>query len=354
MQAQLRHDPARGAGYGVIDVNGFEGRDTDILFSLRRASDGKYLGTGDWLEAELVLTPDVVQHQGDTLRLLVGPAVVDMVDALNTFAITVYSAGGEDRRCGLEVGALTYSHLAGGQGVAQTATAPLSMSPMPEMRLEPAPVPQPELEPEPVPLSEASPEAPLPELKDPVEHTSKMPLFLLLLLLVCVAGGVYWWKFVRITESAPPVAGAAAPALPGAPSVSVPQAAAPELPSKELPPLERARELLRAGAPPEQAVELAKEMQSPAGADGAFLLLEDAAQKGNPEAMLGLARFYDPADTAPKGSILSDPAQAREWYDRAKDKGQEAAEDKLKALRAWAEGEKSRNPQARLLLDSWK
>jgi TPR repeat protein len=118
--------------------------------------------------------------------------------------------------------------------------------------------------------------------------------------------------------------------------------------------LQRARELLRAGIAPEQAVELAKNMQTSEGADGAFLLLEDAAQKGNPEAMLGLARFYDPADDAPRGSILPDPAQARDWYNKARDRGQAGAEDKLKALRAWAEGAKDTHPQAKSLLDGWK
>jgi TPR repeat protein len=70
--------------------------------------------------------------------------------------------------------------------------------------------------------------------------------------------------------------------------------------------------------------------------------------------LLGLARFYDPADTAPKGSIRPDPEQACVWYNKAKDKGQSAADDKLTALRAWAEAEKDTNPQAKSLLESWK
>jgi TPR repeat protein len=204
----------------------------------------------------------------------------------------------------------------------------------------------------------------LPELKDPVEHKNKAPLILLLLLvLACAAGGVYWWKFMAPAD-APPAAQASAqqaapaPAPPADNAPPVQQAAPPPQQAaptpKDLPPLQRARELLRAGIPPEQAVTLAKDMQSPEGADGAFLLLEDAAQKGSPEAMLDLARFYDPVDAAPKGSILPDPAQAREWYGKARDKGQGAAEDKLKALRAWAEAEKDKNPQARKLLESWQ
>jgi hypothetical protein len=359
MQAQLRHDPARGAGCGVIDVQAFEGRDTDILFSLRRASDGKYLGSGGWLEAEQRLAPDMIQYQAGVLRLLVGPAVVDMVDALNTFAITLYPASGEGRRAGLEIGDLVYSSLAGGQGVAQNASAPLSMSPMPEMRFDVVPEAQAEPEVQFLPDSEAQPESEpqLPELKDPVEARSKAPLVALLLLLVCAAAGAYWWKFMRTTDG-PPLAAAnatvPAPPAESAPPVPVPQAASAPEPSGEQPPLQRARELLRAGASPEQAVELAKDLLTHEGADGAFLLLEDAAQKDHSEAMLGLARFYDPADAAPKGSIRLDPFLARMWYNRAKDRGQGAAEDKLQALRAWAEAEKEKDPLAKSLLESWE
>ena len=373
MKAQVRHDPERGAGHAIIDLKGFAGQDVDVLFSLRRASDGRYLGSGGWLEAEQRLTPDMVQRQGGDVRLLVGPAVVDMLDMLDVFAITAYPAEGEGRRFGLEIGDLIYSDLAGGQGVAQAASAPLSMSPMPEMRFDLAPEAHAAPEPAPPPAQEPppEPEPPLPELKDPVEHKSKAPLILLLLVLACIAGGIYWWKTAQSSQNAPPAVNATVPAsapespspAPPPPTASAPPApasqAAPEAsPSKETPPLQRARELLRAGASPEEAMtlamELTKDMQIPEGADGAFLLLEDAAQKGKPEAMLALARFYDPADTAPKGSILPDPEQARNWYNRAKEQGQNAADDKLNALRAWAESEKDTNPQAKSLLDNWK
>jgi hypothetical protein len=231
---------------------------------------------------------------------------------------------------------------------------------MPEMRLDPAPRPQTEPEPAPQspPASDPAPEPQLPELKDPVERTSATPRVLLLLALVaCAAGGAYWWKFAQVPESAPPTANAAIPesSATGAPPASTPQTAPATAPSGDPPPLQRVRELLRADIAPEQAVELAKDMRKTAeGVDGAFLLLEDAAQKGSPEGMLGLARFYDPADTTPKGSIRPDPTQAYDWYNKAKDKGQGAADDALKALRAWTEAEKDKNPQAKNLLENWK
>jgi len=342
MQAQLRPDPARGAGYGVIDLEEFEGREADVLFSLRRASDGKYLGSGDWLEAERRLTPDVAQRQDAGVRLLVGPAVVDMVDALDSFAITVYPVEGESLSCRLEVGDLVYSALAGGQGVSRQ----IKMPPPPTRSRASAPPPMPPLAsdfvPESAPASEAAsvpppvpepgPHLALPKLKDPVDPRRGMALrpLLLLLAIACAGGGLYAWKQ---SASAPPATAASAA-----------KSASPASPH-----LQRARELLRSGISPEGALEMAKGMRTPDGADGAFLLLEDAAQRGKSEAMLLLARFYDPTDDAPKGSIRPDPEQARDWYVKARDGGQGAAEERLKNLRAWAEAEKDRDPQARKL-----
>jgi hypothetical protein len=362
MQAHLRPDPARGAGYGIIDLEGFEEQDADVLFSLRRASDGKYLGSGDWLEAEQRLAPDMAQLRGDTLRLLVGPGVVDMLDALDSFAITAYPAAGDGRRYRLDVGDPAYSVLEGGQGVSRQVAGgmlptPGGMLPAPVLsapgRRPPlAPLPRPAQQPEasepasglpaPSPVPQAGPAPPLPMLKDPVEPGRKMPLLPLLLVLVCAAGVLYW----RQPEDAPPAAR-------DAPAASSAKSAAPAA-SPAQSHLQRAREVLRRGAAPEEALELAKGMQTPEGADGAFLLLEDAAQRGKPEAMLLLARFYDPTDGTPRGSIMADPEQARDWYRKAKERGHEAADGRLKRLRAWAEAERDRNPQARKALENWQ
>jgi len=370
MQAHLQSDPSRGAGYGIIDLEGFAGQDVDVLFALRRASDHKYLGSGGWLEAEQRLAPDMPQRHDDVLRLLVGPAVVDMVDALDTYAITIYSAvGGNklDESCGLEIGNLIYSTLAGGQGVGRQASAPppLPERPAPAPKPQPAPAPEPLPEPQPVPapppgpesalpppkpLPSPAPEPELPALKDPVKPKSKAPLFFLLLLALAVAAaGIYW----KMSAGAPSAStGASAGASAGTPAGSSAQKA--RAASQSPPAVQRAREALRRGVSAEEAAALAKELHTPDGADGAFLLLEEAAQKGAPEAMLSLARFYDPTDALPKGSILPDPEQAREWYVKARDKGQSAAEDRLKALRAWAEANKDKDPHAQKLLEIWK
>lgn len=377
MQARLEHDAARGPGHALITVAGFGGRETDIAFSLRCASDGKYISAGGRQDAEHRLHPDMVQYRGDTLCLLIGPAIVDLLDALDTFALTIYAEREEGRRCPLEIGNLVYSALGGGRGVGQARPA----APPPPPARAPEPEPEPPAEPEPaLTLTPAS--APmLPPPGDPAQHKSRLPLILGMIVLLLAAGGAfYWWNFLRgpapveqsaqsdVKEPAPARPPAPAEQKPGpppaektpAPEAAVPaeaapaqQQAAPSAPAAPdaaaQPPLQRARGLLRAGATAQQSLELARSMQTSDAADAAFLLLEDAAQKGNAEAMLHLARFYDPADASPKGSIQPDPAQAREWYEKAKAGGQAAADEGLKNLRTRTKARKNTDPRAKSL-----
>ena len=72
---------------------------------------------------------------------------------------------------------------------------------------------------------------------------------------------------------------------------------------------------------PAASVALAKQVRLPGASDEdtdqAFLLLQDAAEKGNTEAMFLLAQFYDPLCVLPHGNVQANPSQAREWYRRA-------------------------------------
>ena len=87
----------------------------------------------------------------------------------------------------------------------------------------------------------------------------------------------------------------------------------------------------------------------------AFLLLEDAAQKGNAEAMVLVGQFYDPQSGLPRGSIPADMSQAKHWYENAKNKGYAEADKALAALRRHVEGEAAKgNAEASLLLREWK
>jgi len=112
----------------------------------------------------------------------------------------------------------------------------------------------------------------------------------------------------------------------------------PETP--RLAPLARARKQLEGPAEAAASLTLAQEMlKEKDGADAAFLLVEDAAQKGNAEAMALTGRFYDPTDASPHGSIAKDAEQALLWYKKAQAAGKADAAARLAALKTWVEAE---------------
>ena len=123
----------------------------------------------------------------------------------------------------------------------------------------------------------------------------------------------------------------------------------------DAPVLEKAREALRDGITPADALALAKSLpESPERADAAFLLLEYAADSGIAEAALAVARYYDPTDTAPSGTIRKNPETAYNWYTDALAGGQKKAGTRLAQLRSWVEEQANQGSiEARELLNSW-
>ena len=328
MPAYLKSDPTRGPGCGIIEVPGLT-LSARPVFVLQRSSDGQCLSPGGWQAAEAPLTPEAWDGDSGLVRLAVGAQVVDYMDELDTYRITLRAPGGEPHVQTLLVQGLVYSSMHGGQGMKGAAPA----APVPPPPPPPAPEPEPEPEAAPQPLSgpESLSMTPPPPVVE--EKSSKAPLLIGLLILLLAAGGGLWWYMQQQkapTDSAqsPPQPAVAEPAPPPAPKLS---------------PLQAAREHLRSSGDAAKSLELAKsaDMQSPEAADAVFLLVEDAAQKGQGEAMLRLGAFYDPADQGPKGSLKGDPAEALQWYQKAKDAGQSAAEAKITALRQWQESPKA-------------
>ena len=126
--------------------------------------------------------------------------------------------------------------------------------------------------------------------------------------------------------------------------------------SPDAPVLEQARKALRDGISPAEALALAKSLpESPERADAAFLLLEYAADSGNAEAALAVARYYDPTDKEPSGTIRKNPETAYSWYREALTGGQEKAKSHLTQLRSWLSAQADEgNPEARELLKNWR
>ena len=362
MRASIMADSGRGPGNGIIEI--FDaGSVSDPGFTLLRASDGKCLGPRGWQESETLLTPDAWDNDGGSLRLAVGPTVVDEVDNLDAYRISLRGVGS----CALAVKSLVYSHIAGGHGMG--AATPVAPAP------QPAPAPEPVVEsPEP-PLAFEEPQQPAPQLEDPLTMNTQQPeksggkgmLVALLVLALVAAGAAAWWFLLREPEKAPlptPPAQSQNADKPQNTDQAQPKPA--EAPKQgadatkpALTPLASAREQLRGQALPDVSLAMAKPLRkadaTPEETDAAFLLLEDAAQKGDAEAMFLVGQFYDPASTLPRGSIPADLTQAKRWYDQAAQKAQPQAKAALDKLKEYARGlEAKGDAEARSLLQNWQ
>lgn len=365
MRTSLTTDPSRGAGYAIIRLNLTDIADLGSVnlpsmpegyaFSLQRASDALFLAQSGWQESQSNQIPDSVDKNGSILELSVGPHVVDNLDVLDTYRIHLRHTSLPASVLSME--SLDYSPLKGKEGLAMPASAAPAAPPEPE----PAPLPEPEPETLPVP-------EPLTMASSPPESEKKPSLFsgplrgllrglVIFVVLLAVAWGYYYWQQQQknttepLADSAPATQNAPAPEASPKPEASPAPAATPTpgatpAPEAALAPLAQARKQLQQQADPAQHLALVRSLQEqknvdPAvaaqSADAIFLLVEDAAQKGSAEAMLLLARYFDPTDTGPKGSIQADPGQACHWYMQARAGGQQAADQSLTALRQWAE-----------------
>lgn len=349
MKAFFENDERRGPGFGLLRISesalmpDLEG----IRFAVKRGSDQNSLGKGGWQPAETFLEPEAVTLTDDGIALSVGPDVVDNLDPQEAYRMTMVSSDGISVIGRLEVAEVAYS-LQGAErpGAAAPEPAP-APAPEPGPEPEPAPAPEPEPEPafeqEPIPDPDPMPEAPV--MPAPAPKSGPSPLVIVLALLVLAGAGFGVWKYLDSRKAGgEPVAetGARQEQVPppAAPHAAAPDPSASERAEKARPALAQAREHLSGAADPAGSLALARTLQGQEnGADAAFLLAEDAAEKGNAEAMLLTGAFYDPADSAPSGSILKDPAQALAWYKKAKAAGSAEAAPRLDALRRWAEAE---------------
>lgn len=136
--------------------------------------------------------------------------------------------------------------------------------------------------------------------------------------------------------------------LPSAPTQSLPKMA--NMPKKQpeiepppkptyapdAPVIEQARQALREGVTPADAVVMAAALpEQPGRADAAFLLLEYAAESGNAEAAMAVGEYYDPSIDLPSGSIRKNAARAFEWYQVSLAGGRAESGNRLANLRRW-------------------
>lgn len=397
----------------VFDAPPVEGQPNFTL----QSSQG-YLSPDGWQESDTPLVPEAWDNDNGFLRLVVGAPIVDQLDPLET-----YHFGLNDQVCALEIGELVLPHMSDRnrdshpapvaeetleeeereeeekEAPEEKAAPPTEAeqqieepTPPENTSSEDTPEEEPEYTPEASPVPE-SPQAPverlsmtpdtkpekkpaaLLEMEPAAPRKSRLPLFLLLVLLI--ASGALTYRYIApageesATAPLPELPKPDNPATPApVPPAEKPQDKAPA-PAPATPPareeasasgtqaLSEARDLLRRSAPPEETLAAGKALHTPDAdarqCDAAFLLLEDAAQKGNAEAMFLVGRFYDPVSDLPRGSIPPDLAQARSWYESARDKGHAESAQALSALRAFVEQTaRQGDEEARLLLQNWK
>ena len=348
MKARYENDTALGPGYGLFVVTDVEADAAARLgFGIRRSSDGRFLAKTGWQDAEEPLWPDETRSDGaGGVVLAVSAAVVNQLDELDPCRFSLYREN-SDRigACALHMAGIAYGNMVAGGSVAGA---------MPTAKPAPAPVPAPA---PPQPEAPAAPES-LPQL-DPAPPAKKgLPGWVLSLLVgaICLGiGGWMWFSASKPRDAAPAPDVAKEEAKPETKPVEEPKTAA-ESPKAEAPkadaapggeaktvvlsPKERARVFLREGGSPEAALALSRELpkDSVEGQDATFLLLEVAAEGGNPDAMLGLATYYDPLQAGGTGTLQKDPEQAWRWYAKAATGTTESAVEakkRLEAMEGW-------------------
>ncbi len=324
MNVSIRHDQAKGAGYGIIQVTldpaNADAPPADARFLILAPGLG-ILGPEGWTDSEYRHQADAVEHSGNILTMRVGPAVVDFLSSGRTYFFRLAESP-QRMPLAVEPGLLPSpreSRLSGVSAAPTRAETPKAAAPVPPVQ----PVPQPEPR---LPRIETPKAAPA--------RKSRLPLIIGLIIPALLIAGAVWW-FLRD-------AGAPAPAPAAGSTISSARA------------LQEARTLLQRHAPDEDLrAAVTRFSGQRGGEDAAFLLIEELAPR-DPAMRLRYAAYFDPTNAAPSGSIQKDPEAARRAYRRAQDAGALEATKALDRLKQWAEREAAKgNAAARALLDNW-
>ncbi|MDR2801551.1 MAG: hypothetical protein LBB52_09875 [Desulfovibrio sp.] len=277
-------------GYGVLHINGAGDISKRQNCRLRRASDGMCLGRAGWQpEASVLPLRGAVGTEGGC-ALSLGPEAAGSLIPGEAYTVEFTGADGGEF-------SLSLNFVDAGDPGELPPDPVLSLSPDPALSLPAKP------------------------------RRGKAWALIALLLLLCL--GTALWGLTRGADERVEAGKGQTP--PGQD-----ESVSPRVPPVVLTPLQRARAHLSGPADAPTSLAMAREFRPlEDGADAAFLLAEDAAQKGLPEAMLIAGSFYDPVDTQPRGTIIIDPAEAVNWYVKAGAAGISGARERLAALAGW-------------------
>ena len=329
----LRFEPdkAKGPGYGLILAScpGFSAAPNTLLYMIKDPSNGMSLGPNGWQPGAAHLVPDAVAPSGEILSLSVGPAVVDSLEH-------VWQGG-------LSINRIVYS-----RDPSLLPDLELAPKAAPSAGREPLPMPEMETGPAPTSLSfdgkpgSAVPASELLNLKERPKSYKSLILNIIfaILTVILLAGAVYFIytralpkTYTTLEEKPAEVLKHEAADLP--PGQEAPVKYAPD-DIKGPKGLQVARDALKRKVEPDTAMALAQQLFAAAddvkAQDGAFLIADELARKGNAQALLMLGDFYSPKQPQ-RGTIQKDTDMAGDCYKKALAAGAAEAQQRLDALK---------------------
>jgi len=356
---RIEEDPAHPeGGFARITVPGMAGREVSAVAIGREGYGADSLGPEGWQVASARLVPDAVSASGEDLVLVLGPSVVEHLEA-GPIRLALPEVGLAEVVMWPEIAPLPAAARGGFAGV--RPVAPPKVQPAPPQDRTPQPLSGPPSGPDPdsTVVTRASPDQTGPPagtpagpspgpttrpLLDPTAPASaarrRAPLLLLLLLILLAAAAAAGWWFrepllaMLDRPPAPPPSIEIATPEPGPPPQSAPAPEpAPALagdPTDSMTPAE----IAALNLPPDRVFAIAEARQAQGRHQDALLLLEVAANAPYGPAMSALARLYDPASFIPGGALsVPNPAKAAQYWRAAEQAGDPAAAPARAALR---------------------
>ena len=372
MKIRYENDEQRGPGHGLLRCTGETFPEGRYSLILERASEPRFLGNQGWTDQRSPLEVEAVQAADESLTLLVGPRIVDLLDSLATYRATVQAENGEQFTAGLGFRNIDIRYSPAGQ----TGNVPGQTGNVPDQTSESEPessreseisltesASEPETILEPNDIPEPPPVPPPPPPPPPPKKGKALLIGAILALLILAIGGGAAWYFLKMKQpdkppiSDPPQQGQTQekpeqpsppdqPRQPETPPAPPEQPRQPEIPPEQPPApptaqgtVERVNAFFAdaAGRTPAGAAQLSREVttDTPQDQDAAYRLLYFAAEQGEASAYMDYAACLDPAKPQ-WGSITKDARAAWTIYEKAKATQPEAAQAQQN-MRAWLE-----------------
>lgn len=359
----LRFEPdtAKGPGYGLILAScpGLAGNADSLLFLIRNTA-GQSLGPNGWQPGDGWLNPESVQAIGETFLISVGPNIVNWFAEQTSYQLILFIDMEHVWQGMLDITRLAITPPRPIMTPAQSE--PLNLLP----KMEAAPIRQEAAQTAhlgtslSMPAMQRQTETPAMSLSldgnaasavcaDELLVMAERPkhywgavlnvFFAILTALLLAAAGYFIYTQVlpktQLKQEEPAAEILKQEAADVKPGTEVPVTYAPE-DLKGSRAMSVARDAVKRKIPAESALSLAKQLLAASGdakaQDAGRLILDDLAEKNNPQALLMLGDAYSPS-TPPSGTLQKNAAFARDCYKKAQAAGAPEAQTRLDQLR---------------------